>query len=90
MDDGNAVLRALFLARRCAVCDSADVMAVCPGADPVLEEMRISTPDGGTLRYTLQRRAATRDISLCLAHWLALLPYKSHREPRRRRGAVIA
>jgi hypothetical protein len=86
----HAVLSARFAARRCAFCGADDIVAICAGSDAVLEEMNIRKPDGGTLRYMLLRRAAVPEINVCLADWTLRLPFKSHKERRRRCAAVIA
>lgn len=85
----HALLSARFAARRCAICGTDDIAAICAGTEAVLEEVRIRKPDGATLRYMVLRRPAVQEVSLCLADWAVRIPYKSHKDRRARRSVVI-
>lgn len=65
---GLAALRARFAARRCTVCGSDQVIAVCPGSEAVWETVTEITVAGGTRRTARLISSSVPEISLCLAH----------------------
>jgi hypothetical protein len=60
-------LSASFALRRCVVCGSADVAAICPGSDAEYIDRIIVSANGSTRHRQVCTKRAIKDVNLCIA-----------------------